>query len=151
MEFFKRLFGKKVVEEYSTTEDFSPPPPEKVLDISEPVLSMVEVLETAPLNRFTVEKKYYFGGIYESRYEIITIKDKLLNKSWQFRWEYNPYTRYEGFIGLEYFTKDEINLLEDKLKRYFGRKLQRKQELKKQRLMRKRDELVKLYCKEEVK
>lgn len=35
--------------------------PKKVLDISEPVLSMIKVLETAPLTRFTIKVEYYFN------------------------------------------------------------------------------------------
>lgn len=119
--------------------------PKKVLDISEPVLSMVEVLETAPLNRFITTSKYDIGLWNSKTY--IKIVDRYNKCCFECVWDgYDP-----PYKGLELFTKDEIKLLEYKLKIYFGRKLQRKQEIEKKRFIRKRDELVKLYCKGEVK
>lgn len=121
--------------------------PEKVSNISEPVLSIVKIIEEAPLNRFTIKTvtQRYIREYSESTY---TITDRVKQRSWEFGTTSRlGYISVPMFKGVNYLTLDEMQLLSDKFTEYFNKKYNRICELKNKRIMRKREELTKLYCK----
>ena len=135
------LFNEAV--KWCTPNKSTEPLPEKVLDISEPVISIVKVIEEAPLNRFTI-KVVRFAYEDLSIYTTYEIRDKVNQHSWIFRGIFSLTS--PEFKDVEYLTPDEIELLYKKFSDYFNKRILRKKELEKKRLMRKREELTKLYC-----
>lgn len=149
MNWFRKVFKwkyinpKEMLDSQVTIEQAE----EKKPDISEPVISIVKVIEEAPLNRFTIKTvaQYYIGdGTSEHTY---TITDRVKQRSWSFGTfsEYG-YVNVPTFKRVSYLTLDEMQLLSDKFTEYFNKKYNRMWELKKERIMRKREELTKLYC-----
>lgn len=136
------LFNEAV--KWCTPNKSTEPLPEKVLDISEPVISLVRVIEEAPLKRFTIKVVWV---AYEdlSIYTTYEIKDRFNQYSWIFRGKLSLSS--PEFKGVEYLTPDEIQILHKKFSDYFNKRILRKKELENKRLMRKREELTRLYCK----